>query len=244
MKQVHSNPPKNLKTAAEIEKMFSAIARRYDSINHIASMGLDFRWRRAAASLVDSDSTSSIIDFCCGTGDMAFAFANKEHPPAQITGCDFSQEMLDIFLNKAANFKKNNVRFSQLRCDCTKIPVAENSFDIASCAFGLRNIADFSAALKEMYRVLKPGGFACVLEFSLPKNIFLNRIYRFYFCQILPRAAGILSGRPSAYKHLSESVCQWHSTVDLEKEMRKRGFSEITATPLSFSIAMVFTAKK
>lgn len=232
-----------LKAAEEIEKMFSRIAGRYDFINHLASMGLDFGWRKAAAGLVKNDSDSRVIDLCCGTGDMAFAFAKKQCRPAEIVGCDFSQEMLDVFHKKAAKFK-GGVRFSQLRCDCTKIPFADNSFDVASCGFGLRNIGDFSTALKEMYRILKPGGRACILEFSLPKETVLSRIYRFYFRQLLPRAAGILSGQPSAYKHLSDSVCRWHNTVDLEKELRKNGFSEIAATPLSFSVAVVFTAKK
>jgi demethylmenaquinone methyltransferase/2-methoxy-6-polyprenyl-1,4-benzoquinol methylase len=241
-KQIYSNNV--IKISADIEKMFSRIARRYDRINHIGSMGLDFRWRKAAAQSIDTSTSDRLIDFCSGTGDMAFAFAKQINPPAEIVGCDFSQEMLDIFSKKAAESRKYRTKFSQLRCDCTKIPLADNSFDIASCAFGLRNIPDFPSALKEMYRLLRPEGHICILEFSLPKETLFRKIYQFYFCQLLPRAAGILSGQPSAYKHLSDSVCQWQSTVDLAKELEKTGFSEITATPLTLSVAVVFTAKK
>jgi demethylmenaquinone methyltransferase/2-methoxy-6-polyprenyl-1,4-benzoquinol methylase len=230
--------------ASNIEKMFSRIARRYDLINHLASFGLDFGWRRTAARLTQTFASDRLIDLCCGTGDLAFAFAQKDNPPAEIVGCDFSRQMLDIFEKKSHKFALKSTKFSFLRCDCTHNPLPDNDFDIATCAFGLRNIPDFSAAIKEMYRVLKPGGRVCILEFSLPNEGFFSKIYSFYFCHLLPWVAGILSGRPEAYKHLSDSVQRWHSTVDLKKELKDAGFLEIAATPLSMSVAVVFTAKK
>jgi demethylmenaquinone methyltransferase / 2-methoxy-6-polyprenyl-1,4-benzoquinol methylase len=236
------------KSAADIESLFSGIARRYDCINHIASMGHDFYWRKDAAKLTPTCRSDKLIDFCCGTGALAFAFAEKDNSPAEIVGCDFSQEMLDFAQKKVSRFVKKKQRqsttFSWLRCDCTNILLPAESFDIASCAFGLRNIPDWKAAIKEMYRLLKPGGRVCILEFSLPKRPIFRRIYLFYFCHVLPRAAGLLSGRPGAYKHLSESVCRWQSSVDLVKELRSAGFSEIIASPLTISVAVVFTAKK
>jgi demethylmenaquinone methyltransferase/2-methoxy-6-polyprenyl-1,4-benzoquinol methylase len=241
-----TNNPHNdvVKISSDIEKMFSRIARRYDFINHFASAGLDFHWRKMAARLTPAGSNDTLIDLCCGTGDFAFAFARKDSPPANIVGCDFSQTMLDLFRKKARNFEAKTTKFSQVRCDCTNIPMPDNSFDIASCAFGLRNIPDFQTALKEMYRILKPGGKVCILEFSLPKETIFRRIYLFYFSHLLPRAAGILSGQLGAYKHLSDSVCRWHSTVDLVKELKDIGFSSIVAVPLTMSVAVVFTAKK
>jgi demethylmenaquinone methyltransferase/2-methoxy-6-polyprenyl-1,4-benzoquinol methylase len=228
------------KNSDDIESLFSGIAQRYDFINHFASMGRDFYWRKAAAKLTPTRIGDKLVDFCCGTGDLAFAFAKKDTPPTEIVGCDFSQEMLDIAKKKSPD----QTKFSWLRCDCTKIPMPDASFDIASCAFGLRNIPDWQAALKEMYRLLRPGGRVCILEFSLPKTPVFRSIYLFYFCKLLPRAAGILSGRPGAYKHLSDSVCRWHSSVDLEKELKDAGFSGIVATPLTLSVAVVFTAQK
>jgi demethylmenaquinone methyltransferase/2-methoxy-6-polyprenyl-1,4-benzoquinol methylase len=244
MKQTGTNST----NAQNIEKMFSRIARRYDLINHLGSMGLDFRWRRRAAMLTETYSDDKLIDFCCGTGDLTFAFAGKSCPPADILGCDFSEQMLEIAQKKTGHFAPKNqfsqTKFSWLKCDCTNIPVSDESFDIASCAFGLRNIPDLSQVLKEMYRVLKPGGRVCILEFSLPRETVFSRIYLFYFCHLLPRAAGFLSGQPQAYKHLSDSVCRWHNTVDLIKELKDTGFSKITATPLTMSVAVVFTAAK
>ena len=228
------------KNSADIESLFSGIARRYDFINHFASMGRDFYWRKAAANLTPTKTGDKLVDFCCGTGDLAFAFAKKDNPPTEIVGCDFSQEMLDIAKKKSPD----QTKFSWLRCDCTAIPLPDGTFDIASCAFGLRNIPDWQAALKEMYRLLRPDGRVCILEFSLPKAPILRSIYLFYFCKLLPRAAGFLSGRPGAYKHLSDSVCRWHNTVDLVRELKNAGFSDITATPLTLSVAVVFTAKK
>ena len=221
------------KTAADIESLFSGIARRYDLINHLASLGQDFYWRKAAAKLTPTHSGDKLIDFCCGTGALAFAFAEKDNPPAEIVGCDFSQEMLRLCSKKVSRFAKKKQcqppKFSWLRCDCTNIPSPAESFDIASCAFGLRNIPDWEAALKEMYRLLKPGGQVCILEFSLPKRPIFRKIYLFYFCHVLPRAAGFLSGRLGAYRHLSDSVCRWQSSVDLAKALKSVGFSEIIA---------------
>jgi demethylmenaquinone methyltransferase / 2-methoxy-6-polyprenyl-1,4-benzoquinol methylase len=228
------------KSSTDIESLFSGIARRYDFINHFASMGRDFYWRKAAAKLTPTRSSEKLVDFCCGTGDLAFAFAKKDNPPTEIVGCDFSQEMLDIAKKKSPG----QPNFSWLRCDCTKIPMPDKSFDIASCAFGLRNIPDWQAAIREMYRLLRPGGRVCILEFSLPKAPVFRIIYRFYFCQLLPRAAGFLSGKLGAYRHLSDSVCRWHNIVDLVQELKSAGFSDITATPLTLSVAVVFTAKK
>jgi demethylmenaquinone methyltransferase/2-methoxy-6-polyprenyl-1,4-benzoquinol methylase len=228
------------KKTEDIEHLFSGIARRYDCINHLASAGRDFYWRTAAAKLIPTLDGDKLVDFCCGTGDLAFAFAEKDNPPTEIVGCDFSQEMLDIAKKKSPD----QTKFSWLRCDCTAIPLPDGTFDIASCAFGLRNIPDWRAALKEMYRLLRPGGRVCILEFSLPKAPILRSIYLFYFCKLLPRAAGFFSGQPGAYKHLSDSVCRWHNTVDLVQELTNAGFSDITATPLTLSVAVVFTAKK
>lgn len=228
------------KSSDDIESLFSGIARRYDRINHLASMGRDFYWRKTAVKLTPTHTGDKLVDFCCGTGDLAFAFAKKNNPPTEIVGCDFSQEMLDIAQKKSPYTTK----FSWLKCDCTNVPLPDKSFDIASCAFGLRNIPDWQAAIGEMYRLLRPGGRVCILEFSLPKNPIFRSIYLFYFCKLLPRAAGFLSGRPGAYKHLSDSVCRWHHTVDLVRELKNAGFSDITATPLTLSVAVVFTAQK
>jgi demethylmenaquinone methyltransferase/2-methoxy-6-polyprenyl-1,4-benzoquinol methylase len=228
------------KSSDDIESLFSGIARRYDRINHLASMGRDFYWRKTAVKLTPTRNSDKLVDFCCGTGDLAFAFAEKDNPPTEIVGCDFSQQMLDIAEKKS----HGRTNFSWLRCDCTNIPLPDGTFDIASCAFGLRNIPDWQAALKEMYRLLRPGGRVCILEFSLPKNPVFRSIYLFYFCKLLPRAAGFLSGRPGAYRHLSDSVCRWHSAVNLVQELKNAGFSEVAATPLTLSVAVVFTAKK
>ena len=231
-----------------IGAMFSQIARRYDLVNHLTSVGLDLYWRKRAAEYVKPLRNHSVIDVCCGTGAFAFAFAKSDHAPAAIVGVDISEKMLAQAKRKqvdlTAKSKLGSTDIKWVCGDCTKLCFDSKLFDIASCAFGLRNIPDFRAALKEMHRVLKSTGRVCILEFSLPKQWLLRRIYLLYFRHVMPWVGGLLSGEPGAYRHLSDSVCRWDSDIDLAAELKSAGFREINVLSLTFGIAKIYFASK
>ena len=187
-----------------------------------------------------------LLDMCCGTGDFAFAFARAG--VGRITGCDFSPEMIELAGIKESKFKRR-VKYADVDiewqvCDCMATGLESESFDIVSCAFGVRNIADLSAGLKEMYRLLRRGGRVCVLEFSLPKNAVIRAVYLPYFRWILPVLGGLISGDYGAYRYLAESVRRWDRGVDLAAELHKAGFREIVVRPLTFGIATVYVGHK
>jgi demethylmenaquinone methyltransferase/2-methoxy-6-polyprenyl-1,4-benzoquinol methylase len=189
-----------------------------------------------------------LLDMCCGTGDFAFAFARARADIGRITGCDFSSKMIELAGTKESRFKRRRiyaaVDMNWQVCDCTATEFESESFDIVSCAFGVRNLADLSAGLKEMHRLLRPGGRVCILEFSLPKNVVIRRVYLPYFRWILPVLGGLISGDYGAYRYLAESVRRWDRRVDLAALLHKAGFCEIVVRPLTFGIATVHVGHK
>jgi demethylmenaquinone methyltransferase/2-methoxy-6-polyprenyl-1,4-benzoquinol methylase len=234
---------KNGSVISDTGPIFSEIASTYDRANTILSFGLHCIWRKSGARHTPLSPDAKILDICCGTGDMAFAFANHHCRPCEITGCDISPAMLEIAKHKQTQLNLKTA-FNWVAADCRKLPFSADSFDVVSCAFGIRNVPDFRHAISEMLRVLKPGGRACILEFTLPKSVFLRRIYLVYFRQILPSAGGLISGHPAAYKHLSDSVCHWDNSIDLKSELEAAGFKNATTRNLTFGIAAVYSAFK
>jgi len=226
--------------------VFGGIARRYDLANHLLSCGVDIWWRRVAVGMTSPQPGDRLLDMCCGTGDFAFAFAGAG--VGRITGCDFSPEMIELAAIKEAGFKHQRkhaaVEMNWLVCDCTATGLEAESFDIVSCAFGVRNLADLPAGLKEMHRLLRPGGRVCILEFSLPKNTVIRAIYLPYFRWIMPVLGGLISGDYGAYRYLAGSVRRWDRDVDLGEGLCKAGFRGVVARPLTFGIATVHTAHK
>jgi demethylmenaquinone methyltransferase/2-methoxy-6-polyprenyl-1,4-benzoquinol methylase len=229
-----------------IRTTFGSIARRYDLANHLLSLGIDRSWRRRAVKLTAPSPADTLLDMCCGTGDFAFAFARAG--VASITGCDFSEEMIQLAQTKQQRFtrtnKTSNTHFQWKVADCSAADFADCSFDIISCAFGIRNMADLRKSLAEMHRLLKPSGRLCILEFTLPRNPIVRAVYLLYFKYILPLAGGLISGRFSAYRHLASSVCKWHANVDLPAQLQNAGFTDIRTTPLSLGIAAACTATR
>jgi demethylmenaquinone methyltransferase/2-methoxy-6-polyprenyl-1,4-benzoquinol methylase len=226
--------------------VFGGIASRYDLANHVLSCGVDSCWRRTAVAMAAPGTGDRLLDMCCGTGDFAFAFARAS--AGRITGCDFSPEMIELAGTKEGRFKRRGkyaaVDMDWQVCDCTATDIESESFDIVSCAFGVRNMADLSAGLAEMHRLLRPGGRACVLEFSLPKNAVIRAAYLPYFRWILPVLGGLISGDYGAYRYLAESVRRWDRQVDLAALLQKAGFREVVARPLTFGIATVHVGHK
>lgn len=229
--------------SASVNRLFGNIASRYDLANHVLSLGIDRRWRKRAATLSVGRAGGKLLDMCCGTGDFAISFAKGKMPPKQITACDFNEEMVDAGRVKCQKIADAaDIKF--MVQDCTATDLDDGSFDVISCGFGVRNMADLDKGLLEMHRLLTDGGKVCILEFSLPKIKPVRWLYLAYFIYILPIIGGIISGNFGAYRYLVSSVRDWEKNVDLPKKLTEAGFDMLTVEPVSMGIATIYIAVK
>jgi demethylmenaquinone methyltransferase/2-methoxy-6-polyprenyl-1,4-benzoquinol methylase len=229
--------------------MFTSIAPRYDLLNHILSFNVDrLWWRRTARTFahVLAQSDSRILDLCCGTGDMTFALlkqAGKYHP--QIVGVDFSHAMLQRARSKSLDRftpgSKTTPRW--IEADALCLPFPDAHFHLVTSAFGFRNLADYDVGLREIARVLKPGGECGILDFSEPKGV-MGHLYRIYFKQVLPRLGAMISGVRGPYAYLPSSVERFPSPEEMLNRMRQAGFREVSWTPYTFGIAGLYRGNK
>lgn len=223
-----------------IRAMFDRIARTYSLVNTLVSFGQDSRWRRAAARLAEVHPTDEMLDVCCGPGEFADAFAAGEPSPARIVACDFSSRMLAM----AERRQHRRARPLELLCaDATELPFADGSFDMVSCAFGLRNLAEPRAGLAEFYRVLRPGGRLVILEFSMPAGL-PGAIYRIYFRHALPAIAGLISKDRHAYRYLPRSVESFFAPGELGVIVESVSFVKVRQRRLACGIATVTLARR
>ena len=213
--------------------MFGRIARRYDLANHLLSGGLDFGWRRRAAEIVRQWQPQRVLDLATGSGDLALTI-KKTVPEAEVTAADFCAEMLAVARVKGLA--------NTVVADALHLPFADGSFDVVTVAFGLRNMANWDAALREMSRVLAPGGHLLVLDFSLPRGALLRPVYRAYLHHVLPRIAGLLTGAPGAYQYLGASIEKFPSGDAMCALIEASGFSGATAEGLSGGIVTMYCA--
>lgn len=225
--------------------MFAAIARSYDLNNRVHSMGRDQAWRRAAVKLCAVKPTDVVLDVACGTGDLSLAFAANQPAPRRVVGVDFTHEMVQVATHKH-DHQRVRTATSFAPCaftdgDAMRLPVADDSVDIVSIAFGIRNVADPALAVREFARVMRPGGRLCILEFSLPTNAMMRGAYMFYFKHVMPRTAALIArDRSGAYKYLPQSVNTFLSRQQMIDMMSAAGFVNITARPLTFGIAVAY----
>ncbi len=215
-----------------VKQAFSRIADRYVVTNHVLSLGTDILWRKKVGRLVASWQPEKILDVATGTGDLALEI-QRRCPEAQVTGSDFCPEMLSY---AAEDGVKETVV-----ADALNMPFSDNSYDVITVAFGLRNMASWPEALTEMRRVLKPGGHLLVLDFSLPTGI-LRMPYRFYLNKILPKIAGWMTGEGDAYEYLAGTIEQFPSGQEMTQLIEANGFTNAEAKPLSFGVASIYTA--
>jgi demethylmenaquinone methyltransferase/2-methoxy-6-polyprenyl-1,4-benzoquinol methylase len=231
--------------ARAVRDMFTSIAPRYDVLNHTLSFNIDrIWWRRTAKSFrhILVRPESRVLDLCCGTGDMAFALQrHAEKSAARIVGADFSHAMLQRAVYKSAPDRKTSPRW--IEADALTLPFPDEHFDLVTSAFGFRNLADYDAGLREILRVLNPGGECGILDFGEPKGI-LGALYRVYFKQILPRVGSVISGIEGPYKYLPSSVEKFPSPEQMLQRMKDAGFATATWTPYSFGIAGLYQGKK
>lgn len=247
------------KTGERVQKMFGEISGRYDFMNHALSGGTDIYWRWRTVRRVRPEGDAPILDVCTGTGDLAFAWWKKSRGQRAVVGTDFTAEMIEIARAKSATLKVNGqpaLRLEDvpdstvpsicfLEADTLKLPFDEGRFQIVSVAFGLRNVSDTLAGLREMTRVCKPGGWVAVLEFTMPRNRLFGALYRWYFRNVLPRIGQLLApNREAAYSYLPESVSQFPQYEELCILMQDAGLTETTWTPLTFGVATLYVGRK
>lgn len=236
-------PYKNKHTGKkeQVAQMFDNISARYDFLNHFLSLGIDKLWRKKAIGLLRKEKPKRILDIATGTGDFALQALSLD--PEDIKGIDISMGMLEIGKEKIA--KKNLEHKIHLQYgDSENIPFAENKFDAITVGFGVRNFENLEKGLSEMHRVLKNGGTAVILEFSKPGSFPFNRIYNFYFHNILPRIGSKVSKDASAYTYLPESVDAFPEGNEFMDILQNCSFKEIKAYKLFSGIATIYTAKK
>jgi demethylmenaquinone methyltransferase/2-methoxy-6-polyprenyl-1,4-benzoquinol methylase len=221
--------------------MFAAIAHRYDFLNHFLSLSIDRRWRRFTlrqmAPLLGPKSV--VLDLCTGTGDLALEISDV----AQVVGCDFCHPMLVLGREKVRQFNPVN-RVLFVEGDALLLPFEAGRFDGLTIAFGLRNLEDYRAGIREMFRVLRPEGVLGVLEFSQPKWPVFRQAYGIYFHYVLPFLGKLLSGVRGPYSYLPESVGQFPSALGLEALLTEAGFGKVRHFQLTGGIATLHIGQK
>ncbi len=217
-----------------VRAMFGRIARRYDLANHVLSGGADFLWRRRAAKIVAVWRPSDVLDLATGSGDLAVA-VQRRLPAAQVTAADFSPEMLEVARGKGVA--------KTVLADALELPFENESFDVVTVAFGLRNMADWDRALHEMSRVLRLRGHLLVLDFSIPTGA-LRPAYRFYLHRCLPLLASIVTGQKAAYDYLGGSIEKFPSGSAMIELIERNGFTMAIGKPLTGGIATIYTAQR
>ena len=252
-----ANPHAVADKRSRVQKMFAAIAPSYDLNNRLHSLWMDQRWRRKAVKLARLRPRDMVVDVACGTGDLTLAFASalyreredaldlfpRSEMETPVIGLDFTYEMLPIARLKRPEGAAEDVRW--LNGDALALPLPDASADVVSIAFGIRNVADPAAAVREFYRVLRPGGRLIILEFSLPTNAALRGLYNFYFRQVLPRTATLVSGdKTGAYKYLPESVNTFISRDSMTRMLADAGFAAVEQHPMTFGVCVCYRGVK
>jgi len=232
--------------ASAVRDMFTSIAPRYDLLNHILSLNIDrLWWRRTARTFrhILAMPGARVLDLCCGTGDMTFALRREVwKSDARILGADFSHAMLQRAAAKSAAAARDKTP-RWVEADALNLPFPKAHFDLVTSAFGFRNLADYDAGLREIVRVLRPGGECGILDFGEPKGLF-GALYRVYFREVLPRIGTMISGVRGPYAYLPASVERFPSPEEMLARMESAGFSESTWSPYTFGIAGLYRGKK
>ncbi len=234
----------------KVREMFTQIAPSYDALNHILSLQLDRLWRaRTAKQLrpILHREDALVLDLCCGTGDLALAL--RKFGKASIVGADFAHTMLvraraKSILGHSRSGMPASPPLPLAEADALRLPFGDSSFDLVTTAFGFRNLANYEAGLREIQRVLKPGGTLAILEFTEPPDNVLGNLYRWYFCKVLPRIGGWLSGDPAAYTYLPKSVARFFRPPELASLMAAAGYHTVAYKVWTIGTVALHTAQR
>lgn len=224
---------------ATVQYMFSAIAQHYDVLNTVLSFGLHHHWRRYAVTSSGIPSNARLLDICSGTADLALAFARHLGSTGQVVATDFCAAMLERGHHKA---QRRGLRLTSALADAQRLPFGDAVFDAVTVAFGLRNVDHLATALREMYRVVRPGGTALVLEFGQPHGAVFGPLYRCYARHILPRLGAWVSGHADAYTYLPRTAAAFPAGGHFVREMVAQNFIDVQARALSGGIVYLYRA--
>lgn len=219
-----------------VRSMFGEIAPRYDFLNHLLSFNIDRRWRRQALRRLDWERVPAgvFLDLCAGTLDIAAELVDRKSFRGRVIGADFSEPML-----RHGHPKVRGKAVQPLAADALALPLAASSCDGAIVGFGVRNLTDLDAGLREVHRVLKPGARFVILEFTTPPSALVRTVYHQYFYRLLPRVAGAISGNRTAYRYLADSIVNFPTAADLATRMRSAGFENVRWELLTFGVAAI-----
>jgi len=244
MTHPESTPEHTLSPATNaVRRMFDGIAPHYVLLNHILSLGWDFVWRRKLANKVGKDKKLKVLDLATGTGDLLISLLKRNSNITEAVGLDISENMLALCRQSIAKHNLND-RISLVRADADNSGLPDESFDVVTMGFGIRNTTDAFKTLCEIYRLLRKDGTALILEFSLPANRIIKKCYLLYLRNFVPFLGRIISGDKNAYRYLNTSIENFDKMDDFTRLMRKAGFSDISATPLTFGVACIYKASK
>jgi demethylmenaquinone methyltransferase/2-methoxy-6-polyprenyl-1,4-benzoquinol methylase len=224
--------------------MFGHIAPSYDLLNHLLSLNIDHYWRWKTTRLVPPRGDAPILDLCTGTGDLALAYDRAAGGRVPILAADFCHEMLTRAQSKTQR-RKAEQRIRYLEADAQRLPFPDNSFQITTVAFGLRNVTNTDRGLSEMVRVTRPSGRVAILEFSQPRGWLFGRLYRFYFQRVLPLIGQTISrSKENAYRYLPASVLDFPDGEALAERLRRHGLADVRWYPLTFGVATLYVGTK
>lgn len=227
--------------AERVKGIFSQIARKYDVFNALSSFGIYRSWLRRVARAAACTGDDRVLDVAGGTGDVAFALCDA-YPPASIELTDFTPEMLDVAGERIASGASRGVACALNVVDAHRLPYADGSFTVVTCAYGLRNFSQRRRAMAEAARVLAPGGRYVVLEFGTPPHALWRALYRFYLAHMIPFIGGLVTGDRSGFEYLRDSIQAFPSQEVVAGELREAGFSQVAYENLTGGIVAVYTA--
>jgi len=242
--EVHiSEVNKNSPSRYKVWQMFNRIARRYDLLNHLLSLGCDIYWRRKVIKFIPECPDQNLLDLATGTADQIITILKRCKNVTEAIGMDLAENMIKIAKNK---IDKHNLgkKVSIEKGDISDIKYSDNSFDLLTISFGIRNVINVQKALSEMYRVTKAGGRVIILEFSLPKINILKTLYLFYFQKILPFLGSVISGDKFAYRYLNKTVESFPYGKNFCNILTEAGFTSVFEYPLTFGIASIYYGEK
>ena len=225
-----------------VRKMFSSIAGKYDLLNRFFSLGIDLKWRRELASELPEDGDLPFLDVATGTADVALTLEERCPGNRLIVGTDFALPMLHVGAAKVSELKSQRIRLTA--GDAYSLPFRAGTFEAVTIAFGLRNLAHRIDGLKEMARILSPGGRIVILEFSPMDRPVIGPLFRIYFHRVMPFLGGVISGDRAAYSYLPESVDRFPEPVELGREMMEAGFTDVRYRALTMGIAYLHVGEK
>jgi demethylmenaquinone methyltransferase/2-methoxy-6-polyprenyl-1,4-benzoquinol methylase len=232
------------KKAESIRNMFGSIVRVYDLLNALLSLNFDKSWRKFAAKVSDVKPDTKVLDVCTGTGDLAISYSKFLNGNGIVVGSDYCHDMLRYGLPKIKKRHLEN-KIKLIEADTLQLPFRNNAFEISTVAFGIRNVADLDAGIKEMGRVVGPNGRVVILEFSQPTNFLFRRIYFFYFTRILPMIGRLISkSKIDAYTYLPQSVLAFPDKLSLKKRMEACGLKDVKFFTRTLGIVTIHIGRK